>query len=364
MKYLDHIELLSEDFSDILDRSSACLKKLDGATIMVTGGSGFFGTWLAHSFFAAMCNNAYNFDIRVVCRDPGRFIDAYPYFKKRKGFHFHAHNVVEPFPFKDKVDYLIHAATSASAKLNAEKPLEMIDTILAGTRHALDFAVACKVKSFLFTSSGAVYGSIPYGVKVVESALTGPDLRQPKSAYAEAKRMAELLCAIYSSQHSMHTKLLRCFAFIGPFMNFDAHFAAGNFILDGIRGMAPHIKGDHRTVRSYLYGADLVNAILLTLANPTERSGTDTLNVGSSTPITIAELAETIRHNLGVADSVTYAEGRQLNDIIDWYVPNIDRLQSDYTFEPLSDLALGIKKTSTWLQAVNNFRGHTHVSAK
>ena len=64
------------------------------------------------------------------------------------------------FP-KGEYSHIIHAATDASAKLNDENPLLMLDTIIEGTRHTLDFAVHCKAEKFLLTSSAQSMGNNP-----------------------------------------------------------------------------------------------------------------------------------------------------------------------------------------------------------
>ena len=83
----------------------------------------------------------------------------------------------------------------------------MIDTIVDGTRRVLEVARESGAGAFLFTSSGAIYGRLPAGFDpaagigvpgsgVREDFLGGPDPLDPGAAYHEAKRLAELLCAI------------------------------------------------------------------------------------------------------------------------------------------------------------------------
>ena len=95
----------------------------------------------------------------------------------------------------------------------------MQDTIIEGTRRALDFAVQRSAAKFLLCSSGAVYGRQPPEMDfVAEDHAGGPDSLDPASAYAEGKRVAELLCATYSRDNGLETKIARCFAFLGPYL--------------------------------------------------------------------------------------------------------------------------------------------------
>ena len=187
--------------------------------------------------------------------------------------------------------YVVHAATEASAKLNTQAPLVMFDTIVEGTRRMLEFSAGHSVRRFLFVSSGAVYGKQPPNLTHIDESFEGgPNTVDRASAYAEGKRAAEMLCALAAGPN-IEVAIARGFAFVGPYMPIDAHFAIGNFISDALRGGPIQVKGDGRAVRSYLYASDL--AVWLWTMLFKGRSGC-AYNVGSEDALNVAALAHEV----------------------------------------------------------------------
>jgi dTDP-glucose 4,6-dehydratase len=337
--------MLAADLDHILDHTRQLWDDARGGRVFVTGGTGFIGCWLLESFAWANERLALGAEMLVLTRNFAAFQKKAPHLAGRPDIRFH-HGDVRDFEFPSgSFSHVIHAATEASAKLNDENPALMLETIVAGTRLALDLAVQRGAKKFLLTSSGAVYGRQPSTlVRVSEDYPGGPDVANPQSAYGEGKRVSELLCAIYARQHGLEAKIARCFAFVGPYLPLDTHFAIGNFIGDALAGRSIAVKGDGTPYRSYLYAADLAIWLWTILFRG---AGSRPYNVGSPNPLTIAETAAAVSRSLGnvpIVISRKPAPGQPAQR----YVPDTLRAQNELNLEQWVQLEDAIGRTAAW----------------
>jgi dTDP-glucose 4,6-dehydratase len=219
----------------------------------------------------------------------------------------------------------------------------MWDTIIEGTRHTLEFALHAGTKKFLLTSSGAVYGKQPHDMTHIPEEYTGaPEPTDPNSAYGEGKRAAEMLCAMYSKMYGIQAKIARCFAFVGPYLPLDIHYAIGNFIRDGLRGSPIDIKGDGTPYRSYLYAADLAIWLWTILFRG---ESCCPYNVGSEKDITIAALAKEIAVHFKPELSISIRRKTRSNQLPERYVPSIRKIIQQLGVQQIVDLQESIKRT-------------------
>ena len=341
--------LLATDLDGVLDHAADDLEGLRGARILVTGGTGFVGSWLLESFTWAVDRLDLGAEMVVLTRDPDAFGAAAPHLAGHDAVSCVQGDVLELTPTVGSFDAVLHAATPASTVVNDDTPLVMIDTVVDGTRRALEVAAASGGVPFLFTSSGAVYGTQPPELRhVTEEYGGGPDPLSVKSAYAEGKRLAELLCAISAEQHGVPVKIARGFAFVGPYLPIDRHFAIGNFVRDALDGGAIVVQGDGTTVRSYLYAADLATWLWAILARgETMRP----YNVGSEVDVDIAATARAVADVTEPRPAVEIKGTPVPGRLPDRYVPSTRRARTELGLTETVDLHEGLRRALAWHRA-------------
>jgi nucleoside-diphosphate-sugar epimerase len=335
--------LTEKDLDHIITHSSSLWEKLAGRRIFVTGGTGFFGKWLMESFNRANKQLGLNSQMLVLTRNPNTFLKQYPHFNKMSAIDFYQGDIRDfNFP-KGNFDFIVHAATESSDKLNSEEPLLMIDVIVEGTRRLLDFARHCQARKFLLTSSGAVYGrqrsDTPY---LQEDYHDSQKTTDTDSVYGQAKRSAELLSITYQKQYGIEVSIARCFAFVGPYLNLDIHFAIGNFIRDGLSGKTINVLGDGTPYRSYLYAADL--AIWLWTILLDGKPGR-AYNVGSKKEVSISQLAKIVSDCFPQKPQVNIAQKPEPEAKPIKYVPSVERAENELGLQCQIGLEEAIKRT-------------------
>ncbi len=221
----------------------------------------------------------------------------------------------------------------------------MIDTCILGTRRVLDFAVGAGCRKFLVTSSGAVYGRQPdHLTHLPESYQGAPDPTHPASAYGEGKRVSELLCSAYSRIHGIECKIARCFAFVGPLLPLDTHFAIGNFIRDALAGREIHIKGDGSPeILSLCFGPRH-----LALDAPFAGESNVAYNVGSSDAMPVREVAERVARAFDRNIEINIANAPVAGQRVSRYVPDITRAVEKLGLTQKVNFDEAIQRTIAW----------------
>jgi dTDP-glucose 4,6-dehydratase len=340
------LPLPSADLDHILSETRTLWDEMRDKRIFITGGTGFFGCWLLESFSHINQKLGLNARATILTRDGAGFARKCPHLVGDPALSFHTGDVRNFSLPADDFDYVIHAATETSGKQATERPFDMLTTIVDGTARVLDVARTRGVRKFLLTSSGAVYGKQPASIThVPEDYLGGPDPLDPASVYAEGKRVSEQMCALEAAQSSIEMKIARCFAFVGPHLPLNAHFAIGNFIGDVLAGRPIKINGDGTPRRSYLYASELAIWLWTMLFRSPSLMP---INVGSSEDLSILELAQAVVQSLGASTEIQVAKNPIPGAAVARYVPSVERAKATLGLEQTVSLQEAIRRTAQW----------------
>jgi nucleoside-diphosphate-sugar epimerase len=345
-------KILREDFSVIVDSSYSDLDKIVNSEVMITGASGFVGSWLVGSWLWARESLKGKGRLLLVCRNIEGLTQQYASSISAGHLILHASDVRSlNFPSSFKPRLVIHAATPARESLNVSNPLEMLNIIIDGQKRLLEISQQGGVERFLFLSSGAVYGTIPLNLKQVHEDYSGaPQLNNTSMAYHEGKRVAELMGNICSQNGSMGFVSARLFAFLAPFLPIDEHFAAGNFIGNAIRNEDIIIKSGGGSIRSYQYGTDLATWLWALLVRG--KSG-DAYNVGSDESLSIKELAEKVAEISASGISVKIMGKDEVTNISQ-YVPSVKKMRQEFKLDNQIRLQQSIIRSISRLNESDN----------
>ena len=308
----------ARDIDDILRTSVADLAALRGKKIFLTGGTGFFGKWLLAALLHANEEMDLRLEIVALSRDPGAFVTKHPEMEGAGGITFLCGNVADFTTGEGKFDFIIHGAADTTAFTGNAGERERSRSIVQGTQNVLDLAGRNGAR-LLNISSGAVYGSA--AGKREGASEADYDAARPVTPYGLAKREAEALCG---ESHADFVTA-RAFAFLGPHLPLDAHFAAGNFLRDALRGGPILVRGDGTALRSYLHPVDLVTWLLGILVRGQSHRA---YNVGSDEAVSIAELARLIADAATPKAEVTI-QSTQSQGPQNIYLPSVTRARTE-----------------------------------
>jgi dTDP-glucose 4,6-dehydratase len=147
---------------------------------------------------------------------------------------------------------------------------------------------------------------------------------------------------------AFEAKIARCWAFCGPHLPLDAHFAIGNFIGDVLAGRPIAIGGDGTPRRSYLYAADLAVWLWTMLFRA---PALVPINVGSAHDVSIRELAETVARALAPGTKIRIAKQPVPGASPARYVPCVKRAEEMLGLRETVALEESIRRTAAWYGA-------------
>ena len=299
--------------------------------ILVTGGSGFLGSWL--------CEKLLEQGHEVVC------VDNFYTGAKRNIYHLLdncrfeviRHDVC--YPFSVECDEIYNLACPASPIHYQRDPAHTVKTCVQGALNALELARHCQAK-VLQASTSEVYGD-PAVHPQVESYWGNVNPIGLRSCYDEGKRCAETLFNCYWMQYGTRIKIIRIFNTYGPRMHPNDGRVVSNFIIQALQNKDITIYGDGSQTRSFCYRDDLIDGMMRLMSTPDDVTGP--VNVGNPGEFTILQLAENVIELTGSKSKIVKMplpadDPKQRK-------PDISKAKQLLGWQPVTQLRDGLLKT-------------------
>ena len=304
---------------------------MSSKTILVTGGSGFLGSFL--------CEKLLELGHEVIC------LDNFYTGAKRNILHLldnHRFELIRhdvTFPLYVQVDEIYNLACPASPIHYQRDPVQTVKTCVHGAINMLGLAKRLRIR-ILQASTSEVYGD-PAVHPQVESYWGNVNPIGIRSCYDEGKRCAETLFNCYRMQCGLPVKIVRIFNTYGPRMHPNDGRVVSNFILQALQNRDITIYGDGSQTRSFCYRDDLIDAMIRMMNTPDDVTGP--VNIGNPGEFTIRQLAEQIIELTGsrsriICEPLPADDPKQRR-------PDIGKARELLQWEPTTPLREGLTKT-------------------
>ena len=245
---------VQEDMNNILN-SGFDYQKLNGKTILITGGTGMLASYMVY-FLIYLNENISKFKCKIIllARDKNKVYDKFGDYAKKKYFDIYLGNIIEEIKIEEKIDYIIHAASIAITQYFKDYPIDVILPNSLGTYRLLELAYKNNVDSFLYFSTGSIYGKINEINSITEETYGVLDPLDSNSCYSESKRLGETLCKAYWNQKKVKTKMVRITHTYGPTIDLNTDKRVfSEFIKNIINREDIVMKSAGTEVRSFCY---------------------------------------------------------------------------------------------------------------
>lgn len=333
--------------SDIEKIAAAKLSwhKLKNKTVLVTGATGFIGSFIIHSIMRKNETDGLNVTVLALVRNADRARKVYGEYEAEGMLSFIEQDVTLPIKTDKRADYIIHCASNAAPKEYSLYPVETMKTNFYGTLNLLDYAKAVNAESFLYVSTIEIYGTT-HGVDKIDEGTYGEiDAMKVRSCYPLSKKGCETLCLSYADEYGVNVKIGRLSYIFGPGMKpGDSKIVAvfPKCIADG-ENIVMKSKGEQ--LRSYTYVTDAITGLFTVLL---DGENSEAYNIASKKCITtIAGIAHTLVESYPekglkvIFDLPTQAEAKGFS-LIENAVLSSDKLEN-LGWQPEVDLVTGLK---------------------
>lgn len=240
---------------------------------------------------------------------------------------------------------VVHCAAVAGVTAVINNPLTTMQVNVIGSANVLEAASQlsdCQHVSCFSTSE--VFGQYSYHSSEDANAVIG-QLGDPRWTYATSKLTSEHFAIAYHQQKGLPATVIRPFNVYGPGQVGEG--AIFFFVQKALKNEPIEIHGDGSQIRAWCYVDDMVDGVLLAMAEP--RAAGQSFNIGNErTVTTIHNLANTVLRITGSHSPIVFIEKDYAD--VELRIPSARKAKEILGFEAKVDLEEGIRRTAEYFR--------------
>ncbi|NCB94166.1 MAG: NAD-dependent epimerase/dehydratase family protein [Clostridia bacterium] len=283
-------QIIAEDM-DIIYDSRKNWDEFKDTCIYISGASGMIASYLVMYLIYLNERKNHHIEISAGIRSIEKAKKRFGIYVEKPYFHLLSTDVICPVDASQKWDYIIHAASLASPQYYGSMPVETMLPNIIGTYELLKHSVQNPPKSFLFFSSGSIYGKLEGLESISENDIGAFDFTLPGNVYGESKRCGEALCYSYFREYHTPVKVARIHHTYGPTLD-AAHDKRvfSEFVNNILHDQDIVMKSDGSSKRAFCYLSDSISGLLKILLDGVDG---ESYNIGNADEyVSIGELAQ------------------------------------------------------------------------
>jgi len=340
-------QVIDEDIKNIV-KFDLPWDRFEGQSILVTGANGFLPAYMIKTLMHLNDENNLRINIIGLVRNELKAFSQFKNHKNRKDLKFIKRDICDPLSINDDINYIIHAASQASPKYYGKDPVGTLCANTIGTYNLLNLARSKNIESFLFFSSGEIYGQVADPSKPINELYYGYlDPLDVRSCYAESKRIGETMCVSWSHQYGIPIKIVRPFHTYGPGMDLNDGRVFADFVANIVNGSNILLNSDGSAIRSFCYLTDATQGFFTVILKGLNGHA---YNVGNSeAEISILDLAKLLvklypEKQLEIEFEMNKYDEGYIKSRTSRYCPDISKIEK-LGWRPTTCLEEGFRRT-------------------
>jgi UDP-glucose 4-epimerase len=311
------------------------------STVVVTGGAGFIGSELVRQLAArgervVIIDNLINGKRENVADVLSRHVTL---------LETDVRDIDAVAPHLREARAVYHLAC-LGVRHSVHSPHENHDVNATATLKLLAASRQADVPRFVYVSSSEIYGGVQ-STPILGDAISEDHPAFPCTVYGGSKLAGESYARAYFRTYGYPTVVVRPFNTYGPRSHHegDSGEVIPKFLLRCLAGRPLIVFGDGSQSRDFTFVSDTAAGIQLAGEHP--QAVGQTLNIGSGTDVTIAELAKTVAAVTGKPNAEIVHDEPRPGDVYR-LIADVSRARALLGFEPRVSMTDGLERLLQW----------------